>query len=324
MTLVCVVKNWDWPDLMRQTPDHRGIWDGIQFTVDPVDECDFLILLNNNMKVEVKVKCPRENVWALMQEPYVKGFNDWMVEEHEDFSRVYTHHAPSESPKYIASHPAIPWHINRSFDQLVRMDIPDKAKAGSWIVGNARELPGHLKRLSFLKFIQKNMSRDIDLYGRAVHYIDDKWDGLAPYRYSLAIENSNSPDYWTEKVADCYLTWTVPLYYGCSNLEKYFPRDSFIRIDINNPEVGLAQLKNIFEADVWKKRIPALTEARRLVLHEYQLFPHMSKLIKNHAVKKEEKEIIILPPYRRSKRTKLLRASYKIKRIFTKLHYRFK
>ena len=323
MTLVRIIKNWEWPDLMRQTPGQSGIWDDIQFTVDPVEECDVVVMLNNNMKKETRVKCLRENVWALMQEPYVKGFTDWMVEGHEYFSRVYTHHAPSMNAKYLVSHPAIPWYVNRSFDQLVAMNIPIKSKAISWVVGSAKDIPGHLKRHSFLKFIQKEKFPDIDLYGRAVQYIDDKWDGLAPYKYSLAIENSNGPDYWTEKLADCFLTWTVPLYYGCTNIEKYFPKDSFIRIDIENSGVGMAQIKEVLEKNDWEKRIPSLTEARRLVLHEYQLFPHISKLIKSHTIKRREKEMTILPPYRRSNKTTLLRAVFKMKRIFMKLYYRF-
>ena len=60
--------------------------------------------------------------------------------------------------------------------------------------------------------------------------IEDKWAGLAPYKYSLAIENAVTPDYWSEKIADCFLTWTLPIYYGCLNLEDYFPKQSFIRI----------------------------------------------------------------------------------------------
>ena len=52
MTLVRIIKNWDWPDLMRQTQGKQGIWDDIQFTVDPVEECDFVVMLNNNMKSE--------------------------------------------------------------------------------------------------------------------------------------------------------------------------------------------------------------------------------------------------------------------------------
>ena len=53
-------------------------------------------------------------------------------------------------------------------------------------------IPGHIKRRSFLQFIQNNASIDIDLFGRAVRAIEDKWDGLAPYKYSLAIENSQA------------------------------------------------------------------------------------------------------------------------------------
>ena len=83
------------------------------------------------------------------------------------------------------------------------------------------------------------------------------------------------------------------------------------------------QIKEVLEKDDWEKRIPSLTEARRLVLHEYQLFPHISKLIKSHTIKRREKEMTILPPYRRSNKTTLLRAVFKMKRIFMKLYYRF-
>ena len=323
MTLVRIVKNWERPDLMRQTPGRCGMWDDIQFTVDPVHESDFVVMLNNNMKRKTIVKCPKENVWALMQEPYVKGFTDWMVEGHEHFSRVYTHHPISEDSKYMSSHPAIPWHVNQSFDQLIEVSIPVKPKLISWIVGNARDIPGHFKRHTFFKYIQRENFFDIDVYGRAVRYIDDKWDGLAPYKYSFAIENCKSTDYWTEKLADCFLAWTVHLYYGCTNIERYFPADSFIRIDIENPGDSVNQIKEVLYKDDWEQRLPALTEARKLVLYEYQFFPHICKLIKSHSIKKREKEIINLPPYRRSNKTVFLRMVFKMRRMFMKLHYRF-
>ncbi len=57
--LVRIVKDWDWPDLMRQTPGGKGIWDGVRFTCDPVKDCDVLVMLNNRMKTDVTVRCPR-------------------------------------------------------------------------------------------------------------------------------------------------------------------------------------------------------------------------------------------------------------------------
>ena len=313
MILVRIIKNWDWPDLMRQTPDYRGFWNDIQFTVDPVEECDYVVMLNNDMKCETIVKCPSENIWALMQEPYVKGHSDWMVEGHKLFSRVYTHHVPSNDPKYTVSQPALPWHDNKSFDQLSKMDIPEKSKTISWIVGNALSIPGHFKRLSFLKFIQDKAPIEIDLFGRAVRVIEDKWDGLAPYKYSLAIENSCSPDYWTEKLADCFLAWTIPFYYGCTNLEEYFPEESFIRIDIDKPEVAMDRIKSAIKNNEWEKKLPALKTAREKVLNQYQLFPHLAKEILSHHSKSESKIVNLIPPYKKSIKTHLNRRLFKIK-----------
>jgi hypothetical protein len=315
MKTVGILKDWDWPDLLRQTPGGEGIWDGTRFTLDADNPCDFLVVLNNKMKTETRVHCPSENVWCLMQEPYMKGHTDWIVEKLGPFSRVLTHHATSRSPKFIVSQPAIPWHINKTFDQLVALEMPAKPKTLSWVVGNARDLPGHKKRWAFLNHIHQDRSLNIDLFGRAVQFIEDKWDGLGPYKYSLAIENSSSPDYWTEKIADCFLSWSVPIYYGCTNLEDYFPPQSFIRIPIDPPERGLESLKNILERDNWESRIPALKEARDLVLHRYQLFPHLSRLIREQPKRSSRSGNILLPAYRRSKKASLNHFWYKVLKL---------
>ena len=316
MITVGIIKDWDWPDLLRQTPKQNGIWDGIRFILDPEPTCDFLVLLNNKMKTRTRVRCPNENVWCLMQEPYMKGHTDWMVEKLDSFSRVLTHHIPSKHPKFTVSQPAIPWHVNKTFDQLAALEMPPKPKTLSWVVGNAGDLPGHQKRWAFLHHIQQDRSLNIDLFGRAVRFIEDKWDGLAPYKYSLAIENSSSPDYWTEKIADCFLSWSIPIYYGCTNLEEYFPPQSFIRIQIDPPEKGIESVKKILKKDNWESRIPALAEARNRVLQRYQLFPHLSRLIRAQPQRDSKYAEILLPAYKRSKKAALNHQIYKIRKFF--------
>ncbi len=319
MTLVRIAKDWDWPDLLRQTPGSKGIWDGIQFTTDEVEECDLLVMLNNRMKHAVHARCPQGRVWALMQEPYAKGFTDWMAEGHEAFDRVYTNFLPSSDPKYINSQPAIPWHVNRSFDELTTCAIPEKTRPLSWIVGNCRDLPGHMKRLSFLRTVQADTHLGIDLYGRAVRFIEDKWDGLAAYRYSIAAENTSWPDYWTEKIADCFLTWTIPFYHGCGNLEQYFPADSFIRIDINRPDEAIAIIKRSLKEDDWIRRLPALEEARRRVLYDYQIFPLLTRLLKPEPVLAQVISERTVSAYRRSTMTKLRRMMYKVQKHYLRM-----
>ena len=197
--------------------------------------------------------------------------------------------------------------------------MPEKNRPLSWIVGNLHDLPGHMKRGVFLRAVQADKTLDIDLYGRAVNFIEDKWDGLAPYRYSIAAENTSWPDYWTEKIADCFLTWTVPFYHGCGNLEKYFPADSFIRIDLDKPDEAIAIIKRYLREDDWSRRLPALEEARRRVLYDYQIFPVLTKLLKAEPIMEQAKIERIVPAYKRSTMTKLRRLIYKAQKYYLRV-----
>jgi hypothetical protein len=61
---------------------------------------------------------------------------------------------------------------------------------------------------------------------------DDKAETMARYRYALCFENSFHPfwtqGYLTEKILDCMAALTIPVYYGCSNIEELVPADCFV------------------------------------------------------------------------------------------------
>jgi hypothetical protein len=40
--------------------------------------------------------------------------------------------------------------------------------------------------------------------------------------FHIAIENTSINNYFTEKIIDCFQTRTVPIYYGCNNIDEYF------------------------------------------------------------------------------------------------------
>lgn len=61
---------------------------------------------------------------------------------------------------------------------------------------------------------------------------ENKADTLSRYRYALCFENTYHPlwtrGYLTEKILDCMASLTIPVYYGCSNIEELVPADCFI------------------------------------------------------------------------------------------------
>ncbi len=270
--LVRIIK-WDYPDLGRQTPGGSFQWQDITFTEEPVEVCDHVLVLNHAAE-PVRVRCSPDRVWAIIGEPPVAhrlGLHAGLPA----YSRIYMQDPTRLGPRYVASHGALPWRVTRTYDDLIAMPCPDKPRGLSWITSTAALVPGHDDRRRFLTRLQAARV-ELDLYGRGIREIPDKWDGLAPYRYTLAIENHVNPYYWTEKVVDALLAWTLPLYYGCTALERWIPAEAFIRIDIRDPEAP-EQVRAIAMSDTWSTRLEAIADARRRILTEHQLFPFMHR-----------------------------------------------
>lgn len=278
--LVHVVKTWNEPDLFRQTPGGKGEWDGIRFTEDAVAACDYLVVLNA-ARERVSVSVDPRNVWALIQEPAAKAdVFPFVRRGHRRFARVYTDHPGLTGRRYRHSQTCLPWHVNRSYDELTSTAVPEKARDLSWVTSNLAFLPGYRDRLAFLDRLREEV--DFDLFGKGYRFIEDKWDALAPYRYSIAFENQRGPDYWTEKLADCFLAWTLPLYFGCTNVTDYFPAESMVLLDAD-PDVALEQVQEAIATDQWRKRLDAIAHARDLVLNRHQFFPFVAGEIRKAA-----------------------------------------
>jgi len=103
-----------------------------------------------------------------------------------------------------------------------------KSKMASLIASARRDLEGHKLRHEMVDHIRK-LGLDVDIMGRGYHPFEHKEDGLAPYRYSVVIENVREKDYFSEKLVDACLCDTVPIYWGAPNISDYFdPRGMII------------------------------------------------------------------------------------------------
>jgi hypothetical protein len=99
------------------------------------------------------------------------------------------------------------------------LQIYPKSKLVSAVVSTKAFLPGHVKRLNFVRAIEHK----IDLFGRGIREIPSKLDGLRDYMFSVAIENVSCDDnYFSEKIIDCFLTGTIPIYHGCIHIGEFF------------------------------------------------------------------------------------------------------
>lgn len=296
--LIRIIKNYKDRNFTGYSPNGSMKWDDIEFTEEPVGICDGVIVLNTPKK-RVSLKCPTDNIAVIMQEPYHQGDTDWMDSQLEQYRYVFTNHTPSvigKNTQIILSHGALPWHVLKGYDELKAINTPmEKEKVISCIASNLTRWPGHKKRVAFIEYLKEYNDLGIDFYGKGTQFIEDKWDGIAPYKYSIVIENNDIDDYWTEKISDVYLGYGLPFYFGCTNINHYFPEDSYIWIDISNPKEALETMKTAIENNEWEKRIGAIAEARRRVLDEYNLFPMVAAFAKSHFFERDGKRTVIKP-----------------------------
>ena len=54
-------------------------------------------------------------------------------------------------------------------------------------------------------------------------------DGLKDYAFSIVVENN--PDWFTEKLIDCFACGTIPIYWGKLNIDKYFDDCGIIQFE---------------------------------------------------------------------------------------------
>jgi hypothetical protein len=98
-----------------------------------------------------------------------------------------------------------------------------KNKNISIIASYKNQTVGHKLRHSVIERLKK-ANVDIDVYGNHPLYnkIKSKNDALDNYLFSISIENSQQEGYWTEKLLDCFMTKTIPIYWGDKNISQFF------------------------------------------------------------------------------------------------------
>jgi hypothetical protein len=171
------------------------------------------------------------------------------------------------------------WTFNKNFDMLVAEPPPRKILNLSTVTSLKANTQGHKKRLELLKLIKKELGNDFDWYGRGVRPVEDKWDAIAPYCYHLVFENGQWPDYWTEKLAEAYLGFSMPIYVGCTNIQDYFSKESLAILDDLTLAHVIRKLADLLEGDVYTKAFASIVDARNMLLQEYSFFKILVKLI---------------------------------------------
>lgn len=293
-----------------------------------------MVVVFEGINVPQKVKVKEGGLVFISGEPpssetYPHAFTN-------QFDWVITCHEKIRHKKKCLVQQALNWHYaynrtnksySKSFVDLRDMPIPNKSKNVSIITSNKRMMPGHSRRMSLVDKLLERQGAKVDLYGKGFKFIDDKAEALDDYFFHICIENSCINHYWTEKIADPLLAYTVPIYVGAPNIGDYFDTKGFPTFAIDDID-GLSSFIDEITNNpqkVYNKYIDYLKINRERLLNEYNLYPFLINFYKEKGIS-ESKRIVEKNIYGPTDflSYKIEMATLRIKRFLFKQFYRIK
>lgn len=81
--------------------------------------------------------------------------------------------------------------------------------------------------------------------------------------FSICPENTSQRNYFTEKILDCFVTKTVPIYWGCPNIGDYFDERGIVLV--SDLEDLVSKVNNL-TIDTYEKMLPYVDQNYKLSL----------------------------------------------------------
>jgi hypothetical protein len=272
--LVC---NWDSSENLYnnwQRMQSSGVVD-LEYTKG--DDHDFLVVIN-------KPNCEYNpsNTIVYRMEPYIQSnnfYNDWIHHPKSEFMYFLEHDEFRNNTEWWLSGPInnVTITICKYFDNI------------STVVSSQYDMVGHKFRIDFIKYFQEHSKIAIDVFG-----YENKFDlqnykgplpqrkknqGIFPYMYTLAVENCDITNYFTEKLYDAIIGECLCFYWGCNNVEEFINPQAFIRLDKDDFPKSLKIIEDAINNNEWYNRIDIIREEKQKIIDHFNIFTRTSSLI---------------------------------------------
>lgn len=219
----------------------------------PLFITDSYLLKNLRIRNDIKKVAWLVEPKAISPRLYEDNFTDFIS---KNYNYVLTHE------QYLIERYSNFLYVPFCADFTVRKEtLPIKEKLVSYITSSKGMTEGHQFRLK-----TANTVKGYDLFGRGFRDIQTKNEALEPYMFSVAIENSISNYYFTEKLMDCFSTKTIPIYRGC-DVSKWFNTDGIICFKTHEELQDI--INNKLSKEFYESKLSAIEENFHKARNDY-------------------------------------------------------
>lgn len=308
---VTIPGTWDGFSLYEWTGTFDSSINDIQFFVNsPIDSPDVWLVFDDGIEGD-KAFIDRRNIFFMTAEIcYPIGrFDEPKGHKYlSQFSKLFTMHDILDDRK-THTRPFLPWMINanhgystfyetqRGKHYFLNLHSIEKKFDLSVICSTKSFTPEHYLRLKFVAKLKEDLGDRLHWFGNGIEPLKDKWPGIAPYRYHLAIENRFGYDIISEKLYDSFLGLAMPIYYGAPNVHHYYSEDAVQVINIHDYKRAKRHIIDLIESDMAERNYSYLMQAKNRVVERDNWTSRMADIARNYHVANERREEVYLYAY---------------------------
>ena len=196
-----------------------------------------------NCPIVPTISVPPERVLGLAFEPipYLRLSYDFIHFAEKHVGLYYIGHIhPNLTGAFFKEHHGFMWHIPYpqippTLEEKYYKSEANQRNKISIIVSNKMKAPGNVYRHKLATFILIN-NLPIDIWGNGTEMHSKRFpnhsnikgpfkdkEPYESYTLSICIENYRHPHYFSEKITNCLVYNTTPIYLGCIEIDTYFP-----------------------------------------------------------------------------------------------------
>jgi hypothetical protein len=136
----------------------------------------------------------------------------------------------------------------------------------SFIKSEKQQLQGHKLRHEIEGLLSKKYPFEIFFPKKR---IESKLPLFKDSMFHVVVENCRCENYFTEKIIDCMISYTVPLYCGCPNISGHFEADGIIQF---GSKEELEDILNRLTPDDYYRRAASIKKNHEIAKDRYAFF----------------------------------------------------
>lgn len=232
------------------------------------------------------------NIFIQVEPNVIINNEEYLIKNKHKYHTIFTYNQNvldncTNAKKYIVGTTWINKSIYNSIDIMKKeFKISNFVGSKDWTIGHRLRILIHENQYNLKEYPITFFRSSVQIphrfdYGNNPFIgtkTEDKIMLFETFQFAIVIENTKQKNCFTEKIMDCLLTKTIPIYWGCSNIGDYFDITGWIILETESIDEVKEKLK-ILTPDYYTKYTDIIEKNHSIAKKYVDLYDNLNNAI---------------------------------------------